>query len=162
MRASRSAPSRVRLAEPAREPSGEVGQLAEDLAPVGDAPAPPRPTASAARRSATRSVSEMSVSCPTAEIVGTRTAARARQTASLLNAARSSRPPPPRPTMQTSMPGIRFTSRSARASACTAPSPCTRALTTTIRQQGHRLPTTVMMSRSAAPAVLVTTASVDT
>ena len=59
----------------------------------------------------------MSVSCPTAEIVGTRTAASARQTASVLKAARSSLPPPPRPTMHSSTSGIRFTSRSARTSA---------------------------------------------
>ena len=78
----------------------------------------------------------MSVSWPTAEMVGTRTAASARQTASVLNAARSSRSPPPRPTMQTSTPGSRLTSRSARTSSSTAPSPCTRAPTTRTRTAG--------------------------
>ena len=102
----------------------------------------------------------MSVSCPTAEMVGTRTAASARHTASALNAERSSRPPPPRPTMQHSISAIRFTNPSARTSASTALPPCTRASTTSRRAEGHRRRATVMMSCSAAPSVLVTTATV--
>ena len=99
-------------------------------------------------------------SCPTAEMVGTRTAASARHTASALNAERSSRPPPPRPTMQHSISAIRFTNPSARTSASTALPPCTRASTTSRRAEGHRRRATVMMSCSAAPSVLVTTATV--
>ena len=103
----------------------------------------------------------MSVSWPTAEMVGTRTAASARQTASALNAARSSRPPPPRPTMQTSTPGQpvdqpeRAHQRLDRAVALHP------RVDHQQRAPGQRRRATVMMSRSAAPAVLVTTASVQ-
>ena len=57
-----------------------------------------------ARRSATKSAIVTSVSCPTAEIVGTGQPAIARATTSSLNAQRSSIDPPPRPTMTTSTP----------------------------------------------------------
>ena len=57
-----------------------------------------------ARRSATKSAMVTSVSCPTAEIVGTGQPAMARATTSSLNAHRSSIDPPPRPMMTTSTP----------------------------------------------------------
>ncbi len=60
-----------------------------------------------ARRSEAKSISVVSVSCPTAEISGMRQAAAARTTISSLNAIRSSRLPPPRATISTSGPGDR-------------------------------------------------------
>ena len=59
-----------------------------------------------ARRSATKSISVMSVSWPTAEISGMRLAAAARTTISSLKAHRSSIEPPPRATMMRSGRGI--------------------------------------------------------
>ena len=55
-----------------------------------------------ARWSAARSISVVSVSCPTAEISGIALAAAARTTTSSLNAQRSSSEPPPRATISTS------------------------------------------------------------
>ena len=66
-----------------------------------------------ARRSATKSAIVKSVSWPTAETTGTRTAAMARATASSLNAHRSSIEPPPRPTITTSTSGTRADARDA-------------------------------------------------
>ena len=90
VRASRSPASRVRPVSPAAsrtERSSTRRSTSRRSATASSAAA----EGVAARISATRSVSEMSVSCPTAEIVGTRTSASARHTASLLKAARSSR-----------------------------------------------------------------------
>ena len=113
---SRSRGARQPLAdEPGRappsaagEPGREVVELPHHVAPVGH-----RRSAAAdgvaARRSATRSESETSISCPTAEMVGTGHAASARQTASSLNAQRSSRAPPPRPMIRRSSPRHRLT-----------------------------------------------------
>src|SRR5579871_5394840 len=61
-----------------------------------------------ARRSATKSAIVMSVSWPTAEITGTEQAAIARATDSVLNVQRSSREPPPRPTINTSAQPVRL------------------------------------------------------
>ena len=58
-----------------------------------------------ARRSATKSAMVKSVSWPTQETTGMREAAMARATGSSLNAQRSSREPPPRPTRRTSVSG---------------------------------------------------------
>ena len=80
----------------------------------------------AARTSATKSAMVVSISWPTPETTGTGDAAMARATTSSLKAHRSSSEPPPRPTISTSTPGRRDTSRMARAISCAAPSPCTR------------------------------------
>ena len=75
----------------------------------------PRPTASAHRRSATKSAMVTSVSWPTPEITGTGQRPMARATISSLNAQRSSIDPPPRTRSTTSTPGTRPTAPSARA-----------------------------------------------
>ena len=59
-----------------------------------------------ARRSAAKSISVVSVSCPTAEISGIALSAAARTTISSLNPQRSSRHPPPRATISRSGRGI--------------------------------------------------------
>ncbi len=78
-----------------------------------------------ARTSATKSAMVKSVSCPTAEITGTRELTIARATPSSLNAQRSSSEPPPRARMITSTSGTAASRRSAAAIAADAPSPCT-------------------------------------
>ncbi len=87
----------------ARSP-GVVATVAGDGRPLPRrAPAiRPRPTAWAARRSATKSAMLKSISWPTAETTGTALAWIARATASSLNAHRSSSEPPPRVSSSTS------------------------------------------------------------
>ena len=85
-----------------------------------------------ARRSEAKSISVMSVSCPTAEISGIMEPAAARTTISSLKHHRSSSEPPPRATISTSGRGIGPSSGSAlkpsmaAAISAAAPSPCTR------------------------------------
>ncbi len=109
-----------------------------------------------ARRSATKSAMVTSVSCPTADIVGTGHPAIARATTSSLNAQRSSIEPPPRPTITTSTPGTRPIAARARAISSAAPSPCTRVGRMTMCAFGCRRRSTWMMSRTAAPSSDVT------
>src|SRR5215813_11103969 len=88
-----------------------------------------------------------SVSCPTAEMTGTRQATSARATRSSLKAHRSSMEPPPRPTMITSSSTMVW--RCARA--CTispgASSPCTRTGVMRICRSPKRRPMMLSMSR---------------
>ena len=113
----------------------------------------------AARRSATRSTTDVSISWPTAEITGTVQAATARATRSSLKAQRSSRAPPPRPMITTSAPPQRSMRSMARTSSSAAPSPCTFAGTSTSCTLAQRRAATARMSCSAAPSGLVTTAT---
>ena len=111
-----------------------------------------------ARRSATKSIIVVSVSCPTAEITGTEQSNTALATASSLNAQRSSMLPPPRPTIMTSTfsassAWIPFTILSA------APSPCTSAGYRMICTKGFLRFVILMMSLTAAPVGAVTTPS---
>ncbi len=115
-----------------------------------------------ARRSAAKSISVVSVSCPTAEISGMEEAAAARTTTSSLNAHRSSRLPPPRPTISTSgratapPAGRALNPSMAAAIFSAAPSPCTgTGHSTTWR--GNRSATRCNMSRITAPVGEVTT-----
>ena len=109
-----------------------------------------------ARRSATKSMIVVSVSCPTAEITGTEQSNTALATASSLNAQRSSMLPPPRPTIMTSTfsassAWIPFTILSE------APSPCTSAGYRMICTKGFLRFVILMMSLTAAPVGAVTT-----
>ncbi len=114
----------------------------------------------AARASATRSARVTSTSCPTALTTGVGDAAMARATRSSLKHHRSSRDPPPRPTMSTSAPPQRAARLRARTNDCGAVSPCTAAGMTTTSMVGFRRAMTEVMSCSAAPSGLVTTPTV--
>ena len=115
-----------------------------------------------ARRSDTKSINVVSVSCPTAEISGIRHAAAARMTISSLKAIRSSRLPPPRATISTSGRGIDppagIASKPAMAAAMrsAAPSPCTGTGHTRI-VRGNRRAIVILISWITAPRSLVTT-----
>ena len=76
-----------------------------------------------ALRSATRSLMLTSTSWPTALIIGIGLAAMARATTSSLKGHKSSRLPPPRPTIATSTPSNSGSSRIPRAIFSAAPSP---------------------------------------
>jgi hypothetical protein len=115
-----------------------------------------------ARRSAAKSISVVSVSCPTALISGIGEAAAARTTSSSLNAHRSSIEPPPRATMirsgrGTGPPGsIAPKPRIAAATLAAAPSPWT-GTGQTMTWVGQRSSSRWRMSRITAPVGEVTT-----
>jgi hypothetical protein len=73
-----------------------------------------------------------------------------------LKAQRSSREPPPRPTISTSARPNRFCSSIAAAIFALDVSPCTSVGANTISTPGKRLASTSIMSRTAAPVGLVT------
>ena len=114
-----------------------------------------------ARRSATKSMSVVSVSCPTAEITGMRQAATARATISSLKAQRSSIEPPPRATISTSSGGI-APSRLSRSKPSMAAAICSAApspWTSTGQSRtclGKRSARRCRMSRMTAPVGEVT------
>ena len=93
-----------------------------------------------ARRSATKSAIEKSISCPTALTTGTAEAAIARATLSSLNSQRSSRLPPPRVTTITSTAPtpspLAESSAIAVAISAAAPFPWTRTGSMTTRSPG--------------------------
>ena len=104
-----------------------------------------------ARRSATRSSSGVSGSCPIAETTGVRHAATARTSCSSENGSRSSTLPPPRATMITSTSGerVQLLHRLRRPAAPRArPAPAT--LRTSKRTAGQRCRAFSSTSRSAA------------
>ena len=105
--------------------------------------------------SATLSVRDLSVACPTAEITGALDAAIALTSASELNADRSSLEPPPRPIMITSTFSL-FSSSSAWIIVMSAPSPCTVAGARRI-SAGNWSIAVLMMSLMTAPVSEVTT-----
>ena len=110
-----------------------------------------------ARRSAAKSISVVSVSCPTALISGIGDSAAARTTASSLKAHRSSIEPPPRATISRSgLLGIAPNPRIAAAILGAAPSPCT-GTGQTMTCVGQRSASRCRMSRITAPVGLVTT-----
>ncbi len=118
-----------------------------------------------ARRSETKSIRVVSVSCPTAEISGMALAAAARARASSLNGQRSSTDPPPRATISTSgrpsgPPGARALKPLIAAITWAAHwSPWTTTGQTTTRQ-GQRSRMRCRMSRITAPVGLVITPTV--
>ena len=113
-----------------------------------------------ARRSAAKSHRLVSVSCPTAEMIGIEHAATARTTASSLNAHRSSIDPPPRATMTRSGARLPPASRRTRAppprSPPPRPSPCTFTGQTST-WLGQRSARRWRISRITAPVGDVTT-----
>ena len=115
-----------------------------------------------ARRSAAKSISVVSVSCPTAEISGIALAAAARTTISSLNGIRSSRLPPPRATISrsgrgTAPPASRPLKPSMAPATCSAaPSPWTSTGQTST-WRGKRSASRCRMSRITAPVGEVTT-----
>ena len=111
-----------------------------------------------ARRSAAKSVSAQSISCPTALITGISDAATARTTASSENGNRSSKEPPPRPMIISSPSLYRLAVSSCRTSAGAASAPCTGAGSTITLTVLFLRDNTVRMSRRAAPVGLVITA----
>ena len=110
----------------------------------------------AARTSATRSATETSTSCPTAEITGTGQAARTRASRSSSKSASSSCEPPPRVTTTRST-RARQSALTAEITVAAAPSPCTRQGATSTGIDGNRPWSTRRKSRSAAPVGLVAT-----
>ena len=92
-----------------------------------------------ARASATRSLSGVSCSWPTAETTGTGHAAIARTSRSSLNGRRSSKLPPPRARMTTSTPGAAATRASASTIAAAARGPCTYVSATSTSAGGKRV-----------------------
>jgi len=123
-----------------------------------------RPTTSSAaaegvgaRRSATKSAIVKSISCPTAEITGTREAWIARATDSSLKHHKSSMLPPPRPTMMTSGgSGSALSSSRAATISGAASAPWTRAGAIRMWRSAKRRRVTLSMSRMAAPVGEVT------
>ena len=111
----------------------------------------------AARTSAAKSASVTSTSWPTADTTGTGQAAMARTTNSSLKAHKSSREPPPRPTMITSTWGRAEISAMPWAISSAAPSPCTWAGRRMICMAGNRRRVTVAISWITAPEREVTT-----
>ena len=115
-----------------------------------------------ARKSAAKSHRVVSVSCPTAEIIGIVQSATARTTASSLKAQRSSIEPPPRATITRSgrvagpSCGIAENPLTARAIWAADPSPCTNT-GQTITWVGKRSANLCKMSRMTAPVGDVTT-----
>ena len=115
-----------------------------------------------ARRSETKSMRVVSVSCPTALMSGMRQAATVRASPSSLKAQRSSTDPPPRATIRmsglgTAPPASRESKPRIAAETCpAAASPCT---TTgqTITRHGQRSRMRCRMSRITAPVGLVIT-----
>lgn len=105
-----------------------------------------------ARRSATRSSSGESGSCPIAETTGVRAAATVRTTSSSEKGSRSSTLPPPRATMITSTSGRASSSLTACTTCGTAFTPCTATLRTSKRTAGQRRRAFSSTSRSAAEA----------
>ncbi len=112
-----------------------------------------------ARRSDTKSMIVVSVSWPTAEMMGTEQSNTAWATSLSLKAHRSSMEPPPRPTIITSTPNA-SSARMPLTMLPTAASPCTMAGYRMICTYGFLLPATWMMSRTAAPVSAVTTPKV--
>jgi hypothetical protein len=104
-----------------------------------------------ARRSAAKSQSVKSISWPTAETIGTGQAATARTSGSSLKAHRSSRLPPPRPITRRSHSPRSSASRSICTISAAAPSPCTRAGSTTTRPRQLRRARMRRKSCTAAP-----------
>ena len=123
-------------------------------------PFPPRRSALARMaRSAAKSASVVSVSCPTAEMIGMLHAAIARTTTSSLNDHRSSIEPPPRATMTRSgrvSGGIASKPRTAAATSSADPAPCTLTGHTSTCV-GQRSSSRWRMSRMTAPVGEVTT-----
>ncbi len=102
-----------------------------------------------------------SSSWPTPLTTGMREAKIACATGSSLKAHRSSRLPPPRPTIITSMTAAPvacslLTRRMASAISCAAPSPCTLTGQTHTSAAGQRRDRISSMSRTAEPVGLVT------
>ena len=120
------------------------------------------PVGVGARRSATKSIRVVSVSCPTAEMTGMVLSATARTTASSLKPHRSSSEPPPRQTIRTSGRGTEppagkaLNPRTALAMSGAAFSPCT-ATGHKITWRGKRSLTRCRISRITAPVGDVTT-----
>ena len=102
-----------------------------------------------ARRSAARSISVQSSSCPTAETIGVTQAAVARTTPSSEKPMRSSKLPPPRATMITSTSGSASSRWIAAMTSAGHCAPCTCAWTTLNRTAGQRRLTFVITSPSA-------------
>ncbi len=161
-RSSRRSPSRSRASAPCASRAPQPATSATSSARDGTASSAAA-VGVGARRSEAKSTSVVSVSCPTAVMIGQGMAATARTTASSLKAMRSSRLPPPRARITTSGRGTGPPSGSEamRASAAAmrsaAPSPCTGTGQIWIAR-GKRRATVVRMSWITAPCALVTTA----
>ena len=110
-----------------------------------------------ARRSAAKSVKEKSISWPTAEITGRVQSCTAATTISSLKAHRSSKEPPPRPTISTSQRRSRSAWRMAAAISPAAFSPWTATGYNRMGMLGNRRAITLRMSSMAAPVPEVTT-----
>ena len=110
-----------------------------------------------ARTSAAKSLKVQSISWPTADITGMAERTMARTTVSSLKLHKSSRLPPPRPTISTSSPPRRFSRSMAAAISSAAPAPCTRTGASTTCRFANRRSSTCRMSRMAAPVGEVTT-----
>ncbi|SHW96689.1 Uncharacterised protein [Mycobacteroides abscessus subsp. abscessus] len=106
----------------------------------------------AARRSATRSHSGLSGSCPTALTTGVVQAAISRHSVSSENGSRSSTLPPPRAITMTSTCGAASRARRASTICGTALVPCTAVFRMSKWTAGQRLWATVTTSCSAADA----------
>ena len=120
------------------------------------------PVGVGARRSETKSIRVVSVSCPTAEMIGMVAAATERARASSLKAQRSSTEPPPRATMTTSgrgigPPGVRLSKPRMAAATCPAAASPWTTQGQTITRQGQRSLIRCRMSRITAPVGLVMT-----
>ena len=113
------------------------------------------PVGVGARTSATKSAMVKSVSWPTADTTGASEAAMARATGSSLKAQRSSRDPPPLPTISTSTPA-RLSSLIPETMEAAAPSPWTSA-GARMMSAGNLDAEVVMMSWMTAPFSDVTT-----
>ena len=111
----------------------------------------------AARRSATKSTTVVSISWPTPVTTGVAQPKTARTTGSALKPSRSSGEPPPRASISRSAPRA-SACLSAVTSAVGAPAPCTSAGTTLTRASGQRWRATFRTSLSAAEPVPVTRA----
>ncbi|MCY1174611.1 hypothetical protein D9M73_148200 [compost metagenome] len=103
-----------------------------------------------ARTSATKSLMETSVSCPTALTIGVTQASTARATASSLKHQRSSSEPPPRARINASKPRASASFR-ARTICVVASRPCTAVGIRVSCTCGARRRNTLMMSRMTAP-----------
>ena len=157
--------SRRASARPARAPSSSTrsvrsrsrraGSPSRRSSAVSRSRACPARRASAARRPASARASAPPTSAWSGT-TGTVDAAIARATTSSLNAQRSSREPPPRPTITTSTSASRFRSSMPAAISRAAPRPCTRTGRITTAAAAQRRPSTVRMSWIAAPWSAVT------
>ena len=109
-----------------------------------------------ALKSATKSAMVKSIWCPTAETMGILLAKIARATFSSLKAHKSSKEPPPLPTISTSTALNWLNSSRACAISSAAPSPWTRTGLRISSMAGFLLPAIFIMSRMAAPVAEVT------